>query len=49
MCLIWHAAVYWANGGTLWLFVKALALGTFIRYDVVHVVIDRLLCIIRIR
>ena len=35
--LIGHAAVNRTNGGTLWLFVETLALGTLIGGDIIHI------------
>src|SRR5690554_4190572 len=39
--IVGNAAIYGANGSTLGLFVKALALGTFVRYDVIDFIAYR--------
>lgn len=42
-----YAAIHRANGGALWLFVKADTFGAFIRYDVVKVIADGRLLYVR--
>jgi hypothetical protein len=48
MVLVRHTAVHRTHRGTLGLFVKAHTFGTFIGYDIIDLVADRLLYLIGI-